>query len=1027
MDRGPLATSDRQSAVRRSTRDPVNGSMRTSSTKPLVPKLDETPFQITGTFNDAQVSRSSKRSSVFRSSKPRSRAEGSTINVDPFASMGTGLQGYIPPLSESDSSATSEDYFTASSTPPRFSYPRPLSHRNEAPVTRIASHAADTSSNRVLRKISPAPTNTGLQTPPASAKRTSRGSMSLKTLIKQEEVTQATASTRESIRQAFAEAPTIALPAGRLTSSSGSRQSRSSIAVSTGLKTPPASDKKISSRGFGLFDRGFPKEEGDGFPPTPAPTIALPTGGLTSSSGSRQSRSSVAVSTGLQTPLASDKKIPSRSFGLFDRGFPKEEEDDGFPPTPTKAPSKKKSTAVKRQQEGLRNTFRVESLETSARNSLASFTNSIPKGRSTSRVSVKPEYNDTILTTPIKRETRKSEPVDQFRPQLTNSIWGLETSEPSPVKLEPAHHTISSVPLVFKKPVLHSSELSALSTPFESDEPKIEKVKKRSGTFETLPIKLVPLVRLASKEVEFDGQPFITYTTDSGDELKWYQALDTEKLVGETVTREVMRMKNDSFLEDVPQGRILNYEMGLGKTHVALCVVAETFKQLDLLYADHDPKPPRRPVLVVADKALHQQWVNHASKLFGLKAVIYSVRGQRLQTNVDIIIANIHIIRNQHGRALDYGDSEVWNPAVDAPFYETTFTYLVIGINPQTISATALLSLKADNVLLLSGTPAQNKVDDLQVPLGLLQHHSQRKDFRELERDARKLKAKLTADEVIHHHFLTETLIEQTIITRRVEGIEGQGPTISLPRENLLVKVPLLPRERDAYHLVSQNYRKVLVRFLRWRQGCLHPKLIPNALQVVSGKSDSDPDVKMEDVTVNFCDIDMEAKEEGLPELTPTTGDVEEEIRSDKYLSSKFRVTLGILRDIDKKGEKTLIFIKQRDRERALSTIATDDSYRVMLISIKAGGTGLNIPCCNNVIILDPWWNPYVEEQAIARVHRLGQTRPVTVFRLISPDTIEDRIREIQDQKRTEIEALTKNCVANTAMQDAAKVARPLK
>jgi Helicase conserved C-terminal domain len=100
-------------------------------------------------------------------------------------------------------------------------------------------------------------------------------------------------------------------------------------------------------------------------------------------------------------------------------------------------------------------------------------------------------------------------------------------------------------------------------------------------------------------------------------------------------------------------------------------------------------------------------------------------------------------------------------------------------------------------------------------------------------------------------------------------------------------------------------------------------------------------------------------------------------------------------------------------REKALQVIASDPHCSVMLVSMKAGGTGLNITACSNVIILDPWWNPYVEvsgsrsnsavswhaeakqEQAISRVYRMGQTRAVQVYRIIAPNTVEEKITDV--------------------------------
>jgi SNF2 family DNA or RNA helicase len=84
----------------------------------------------------------------------------------------------------------------------------------------------------------------------------------------------------------------------------------------------------------------------------------------------------------------------------------------------------------------------------------------------------------------------------------------------------------------------------------------------------------------------------------------------------------------------------------------------------------------------------------------------------------------------------------------------------------------------------------------------------------------------------------------------------------------------------------------------------------------------------------------------------------------------------------------------------------------VLLISLQAGGTGLNRTAADHVFLLDPWWNPAVEDQAAARAHRIGQTRPVEIHRLVAADTVEDRVLELQRRKRS---------LADAALDDAAQ------
>ena len=88
-----------------------------------------------------------------------------------------------------------------------------------------------------------------------------------------------------------------------------------------------------------------------------------------------------------------------------------------------------------------------------------------------------------------------------------------------------------------------------------------------------------------------------------------------------------------------------------------------------------------------------------------------------------------------------------------------------------------------------------------------------------------------------------------------------------------------------------------------------------------------------------------------------------------------------------------------KNRQDVIDEFSNGDN-QVFLISLKAGGVGLNLTSANYVILLDPWWNPAAEQQAIDRAHRIGQKVPVTVFRLVSTDTIEDQVVALQDSKR---------------------------
>jgi SNF2 family DNA or RNA helicase len=97
---------------------------------------------------------------------------------------------------------------------------------------------------------------------------------------------------------------------------------------------------------------------------------------------------------------------------------------------------------------------------------------------------------------------------------------------------------------------------------------------------------------------------------------------------------------------------------------------------------------------------------------------------------------------------------------------------------------------------------------------------------------------------------------------------------------------------------------------------------------------------------------------------------------------------------------------RTRNRAEAVKRFQTDPACRLFLISLKAGGLGLNLTAAEYVYLLDPWWNPAVEAQAIDRTHRIGQTRPVFAYRLVARGTVEERILEIQAGKRELAESI---------------------
>jgi SNF2 family DNA or RNA helicase len=192
-------------------------------------------------------------------------------------------------------------------------------------------------------------------------------------------------------------------------------------------------------------------------------------------------------------------------------------------------------------------------------------------------------------------------------------------------------------------------------------------------------------------------------------------------------------------------------------------------------------------------------------------------------------------------------------------------------------------------------------------------------------------------------------------------------------RESLLKRVKELGLGRSKMH--------VLEALLRLRQAACHPGLIDKSRL-------GDPSAKLDLLMEQLADL----REEGHQSL----------------VFSQFTSLLAIVRErLDQTGVRyEYLDGATRNRQERVETFQNDPTCSVFLISLKAGGLGLNLTAAEYVFLLDPWWNPAVEAQAVDRAHRIGQTRPVFAYRLIARDTVEEKVLELQKTKRNLADAI---------------------
>jgi SNF2 family DNA or RNA helicase len=330
----------------------------------------------------------------------------------------------------------------------------------------------------------------------------------------------------------------------------------------------------------------------------------------------------------------------------------------------------------------------------------------------------------------------------------------------------------------------------------------------------------------------------------------------------------------------------------------------------------------------------------------------------------------------------------------DAPqLTEHQFDYVILDEaqavkNATTASAKAVRLLRGTHRLALSGTPIENHVGELWSLFDFLNPG--------LLGSSRAFKAASSVQGRAEREDLAlVTQAVRPLILRRTKAqVEPELPA----RTEQTIHCELDAPQRRFYDDIRAHYRTSLMRriarnglgrskmqvleaLLRLRQAACHPGLI-------DPKRVGEPSAKFDVL---------------LPQLTEVVDEGHKAL-----VFSQFTSFLALLRDrLDREGIVYEYLDGQtRDRAERVERFNADPDCRLFLISLKAGGVGLNLTSAEYVFLLDPWWNPAVESQAIDRAHRIGQTRHVFAYRLIAQNTVEEKVAELQQSKREVADAI---------------------
>jgi superfamily II DNA or RNA helicase len=426
------------------------------------------------------------------------------------------------------------------------------------------------------------------------------------------------------------------------------------------------------------------------------------------------------------------------------------------------------------------------------------------------------------------------------------------------------------------------------------------------------------------------------------------------------------------FLRQFSFGGCLADDMGVGKTAQVLGLL-ETRREL------RAKGELGKPSLVVVPKSLIFNWKQEAERFTPqLKVLDFTGTDRRRSkfADYDLILTTYGTLRRD---ALQFKD--------------TVFDYVILDEaqavkNAGTESAKAVRLLRGDHRLALSGTPVENHLGELWslfefLNPGILGASS----AFQLNGGAMRNPSEETRKLLAH-------ALRPFILRRTKEQVVKELP----PKSEQTIYCELEARQRTLYNDLRQHYRdsllnkinsdgiakskiQVLEALLRLRQAACHPGLIdPKFLK--------DPSAKL-DVLIDQL---REILDEGHKAL----------------VFSQFTSLLAILRTRLDTGETEYEYLdgKTRDRQARVERFQNDPKCRLFLISLKAGGLGLNLTAADYVFILDPWWNPAVEAQAVDRAHRIGQVKQVFAYRLIARDTVEEKVLRLQETKRNLADAI---------------------
>ena len=414
-----------------------------------------------------------------------------------------------------------------------------------------------------------------------------------------------------------------------------------------------------------------------------------------------------------------------------------------------------------------------------------------------------------------------------------------------------------------------------------------------------------------------------------------------------------------NFLQQNRLGGILADDMGLGKTVQTISLFVHS----------------QGKYLVIAPTSVVENWDLELAKFAPhLKKIIFRAgdRSEHFKNlkDVDVVVTSYALLVRDFEKIKDFKfDTVIIDEAQMAKNHHSKIYSFIKKLNSPVKIA-------------LTGTPMENNLLELWAMFSLVSPglFSDVENFTEnFRRPIEKLNDKEALEKL-------RTRIKPFILRRKKELVEKELPAKTIQT----VFLEMDPKHRVIYDLHLQKEREkvlgllesggfktnrfaILESLTKMRRLCLHPRLIDEKHKNISG-----------------------IKVESLGEYLETVAAEGNKI----LVFSQFTSFLAIIREQLDKDKYSYLYLDGSTKNRGeLVKKFQEGSDKIFLISLKAGGFGLNLTAANYCVLLDPWWNPAVEKQAVDRTHRIGQTKPVFVYKFIIKNTIEEKVLKLQEKK----------------------------